>query len=299
MSSVIVRRLHGVHELDDARFVCDAVWPTTVGATEVISPDAYDLMLTTAYTGAFGSNAYINVNQQLVENAGNGIALSSGAGDLSLDNGTAGLQLPQITGGYLVSDVAGYVSTTTKAGEIDFSFAYINGVPGGSSWTLTSNAYVPYASVDYPGDYYNDGNSVAYNDSNYTFTCSPGSYSVDIVQSVNVNNALGVQLSNGRLKLVDASSNSQINQDSGRYETTAGMSAAGILAYDVSLTMIFTTPNYMDVAVYCEDNAGGLGGLLLGKGGCKIIKLNESIALFSCLVIDFKVCHLLICLTAS
>lgn len=236
-------------------------------ASDIINVNTVDLINVNV-----GSNAYINVNQQLVENAGNGIALSSGAGDLSLDNGTAGLQLPQITGGYLVSDVGGYVSTTTKAGEIDFSFAYINAVPGGSSWVLTSNSYVPYASVNYPGAYENAG--VSYDNSNYTFTCSPGSYSVDIVQTVNVNNALGVQLSNGRLKLVDASSNSQINQDSGRYETTAGMSGIGILAYDISLTMIFSTPNYIDVAVYCEDNAGGGGGLLLGKGGCKIIKLK-------------------------
>lgn len=56
MSSVIIRRLHGVHELDDARSVCDAVWPTTVGATEVTP----NLITAMEHAGGYMSAAYLS-----------------------------------------------------------------------------------------------------------------------------------------------------------------------------------------------------------------------------------------------
>lgn len=55
MSSVIIRRLHGVHDLEDARYVCDAVWPTTVGATEVTP----NLITAMEHAGGYMAAAYL------------------------------------------------------------------------------------------------------------------------------------------------------------------------------------------------------------------------------------------------
>lgn len=52
---LIIRRLHGVDELEDARQVCDAVWPSTVGGTEITQ----NLITAMEHAGGYIAAAYL------------------------------------------------------------------------------------------------------------------------------------------------------------------------------------------------------------------------------------------------
>ena len=58
MSDIVIRRLHGVAELDDARFVCDEVWPSTTIGTE-ITPN---LLTAMEHAGGYVAAAYLASN---------------------------------------------------------------------------------------------------------------------------------------------------------------------------------------------------------------------------------------------
>jgi predicted GNAT superfamily acetyltransferase len=55
MSEVIIRRLHGVEQLEDARFVCDTVWPSVVTGTEITQ----NLLTAIEHAGGYVSAAYL------------------------------------------------------------------------------------------------------------------------------------------------------------------------------------------------------------------------------------------------
>ena len=155
-------------------------------------------------------------------------------------------------------------------------YTSINSVPAGVAWDLLSDVPVPYndPALSYGGFTNILGTDISYNNVTHEFTLVTGKYKWEVVQSVNVANAFVIKLSNGRLKIVDSLGNQQAN-DSGRYETSAGMFAAGILAYDISLNIVMDvvlpTENYR---VFIKDENFPNGGLLIGKGSCIITKLQ-------------------------
>lgn len=55
VSHVIIRRLHGVEELEDARHVCDSVWPSVAGGTEITQ----NLITAMEHAGGYMSAAYL------------------------------------------------------------------------------------------------------------------------------------------------------------------------------------------------------------------------------------------------
>ena len=55
VTQLIIRRLHGVDELEDARRVCDAVWPSTVGGTEITQ----NLITAMEHAGGYIAAAYL------------------------------------------------------------------------------------------------------------------------------------------------------------------------------------------------------------------------------------------------
>lgn len=55
VSKVIIRRLHGVHELEDARSVCDSVWPSVAGGTEITQ----NLITAMEHAGGYVAAAYL------------------------------------------------------------------------------------------------------------------------------------------------------------------------------------------------------------------------------------------------
>lgn len=58
MSEVIIRRLHGAAELDDARYVCDQVWPKAGGGTEITK----NLVTAMEHAGGYVCAAYLPEN---------------------------------------------------------------------------------------------------------------------------------------------------------------------------------------------------------------------------------------------
>lgn len=142
--------------------------------------------------------------------------------------------------------------------------ASIDAVPAGALWTRTIGT-IPYNSLSYPGFETSQGTDISYNNVTGVFSLKAGKYKCLVVQSVNVASSVVIpELSNFRIQLLDSSLN-QIAQDSGRYETLAGMVGV-MLAYDVSLNIVFDTliDDTFTINV-TDETGGGLGGALLGK----------------------------------
>lgn len=55
MNDVIIRRLHGVEELQDARTICDAVWPSVITGTEITQ----NLLTAMEHSGGYVAGAYL------------------------------------------------------------------------------------------------------------------------------------------------------------------------------------------------------------------------------------------------
>ena len=54
MTDIVIRRLHGVHELQDARTICDTVWPSVVAGTEITQ----NLLTAMEHSGGYVCAAY-------------------------------------------------------------------------------------------------------------------------------------------------------------------------------------------------------------------------------------------------
>lgn len=55
MAEIIIRRLHGVEQLEDARNICDAVWPSVVTGTEITQ----NLLTAMEHAGGYVAAAYL------------------------------------------------------------------------------------------------------------------------------------------------------------------------------------------------------------------------------------------------
>jgi len=55
VKDVIIRRLHGVNEIQDARTICDAVWPSVVTGTEITQ----NLLTAMEHAGGYVAAAYL------------------------------------------------------------------------------------------------------------------------------------------------------------------------------------------------------------------------------------------------
>lgn len=152
------------------------------------------------------------------------------------------------------------------------AFASINAVPVGAAWQATAGP-IPYAdaTIGYDGFTHTIGDSVTYDPTTHKWTVHrPGVYNVTVINNIDVGNSVGTILSDGRLKLVN-SSGAQIGQDSGRQQTTAGMAATGMLAYDMEFSVMdLLQPDDYTVVATAEN---GGPGLLLGKGSCTFMRL--------------------------
>ena len=55
MADIVIRRLHGVVELEDARTICDTVWPSVVTGTEITQ----NLLTAMEHSGGYVAAAYL------------------------------------------------------------------------------------------------------------------------------------------------------------------------------------------------------------------------------------------------
>ncbi|MEY3277943.1 MAG: hypothetical protein RLZZ426_429 [Actinomycetota bacterium] len=61
MTDIIIRRLHGVEQLEDARIICDAVWPSVVTGTEITQ----NLLTAMEHAGGYVCAAYLESDPQV------------------------------------------------------------------------------------------------------------------------------------------------------------------------------------------------------------------------------------------
>ncbi|MEY2635245.1 MAG: hypothetical protein RIS75_1185 [Actinomycetota bacterium] len=60
MADIIIRRLHGVEQLEDARTICDTVWPSVVTGTEITQ----NLLTAMEHAGGYVAAAYLTSSPQ-------------------------------------------------------------------------------------------------------------------------------------------------------------------------------------------------------------------------------------------
>jgi len=217
------------------------------------------------------NNNYIQVdtNGCLIQAGGtNGILVQTGGSNIINSSYRLPISGNGIADQICVIDALNQMSFVNKS-FIDKSLymASINAVPAGALWTRTIGT-IPYNSVSYSGFEVSQGTDITYNNLTGVWSLKAGKYKCLVVQSVNVSsNVVNPELSNFRIKLLD-STPTQIKQDSGRYETFLG-SVGALLAYDVSLNIVFETliDDTFTINV-TDETGGGLGGALLGKGSC-------------------------------
>jgi predicted GNAT superfamily acetyltransferase len=61
MNDIIIRRLHGVEQIGDARNICDAVWPSVVTGTEITQ----NLLTAMEHAGGYVCAAYLQTDPQV------------------------------------------------------------------------------------------------------------------------------------------------------------------------------------------------------------------------------------------
>lgn len=199
---------------------------------------------------------------QLVMN-GSGVILESGVGS-TLAIKPAGN--PGISGQVLTS--TGSAATWHTPTTDNWVHVAINHPAFLNPWVATAGP-VPYNSADYPGYQVQNGTDISYNNVTSTFTvAAAGTYRVTCLQQIECGNPAPV-LSDGRIYLADALL-TQIGQDSGRVQTTAGLAAVS-LGYNISMDIVAVLPPGTYQIIATAENGGP--GLLISKGSCHFQRL--------------------------
>lgn len=157
-----------------------------------------------------------------------------------------------------------------------YAYASINAVPAGAGWSLWIGA-VPFddGTLSYGGYSNSRGSDINYNSTTHKWTVSTaGIYQVLVIMNINLTNGVPTpMLTNSRIQLLNSALVQQ-GYDSGRFETTAGMIATGMLSYNVQFNFIGSLIAD-DYTINLEDSAGGgLGGALIGKASCYFSRIG-------------------------
>jgi hypothetical protein len=149
----------------------------------------------------------------------------------------------------------------------------ITGVPGGGAWVATTGT-VPYGGN---GAGYTGTNNITSSATSF-FSWNGGTNSfqvqqncfvrVTVMQTIEVGDALGLIESNGRLQFLG--NGVQQGTDSGRFQTTAGMFAAGMLAYTMGFDIYVQLLTGVTYTVNATNEGPPGGGLLISKGSMNV-----------------------------